>query len=185
MNNLIVQLDLIASSDVDIFTMSLIGFLFPVTFHQFKYIWALTHTHTHKMTNRQEVEQELRNQFKELQLAVLESKKKIRQMDAQLDMLGKGSLRSKLVRNEITSIVDDVRLYQSLGRMFYLQDKKQIVDTLDKVQEEREQNSKQLQDNKNFLEKSMKDKENSLREFINQNIRAVPVSGAADASSSS
>lgn len=130
------------------------------------------------MANRQQVEQELRNQFKELQLSVLESKEKMRQMDGQLELLSKGNLRSKLVRNEISSVGDDVRLYQSLGRMFYLQDKQQVLDTIDKAQQEREQNSKRLQDNKIYLEKSVKDKENNLREFINQNIRTVSPSSS-------
>jgi prefoldin subunit 1 len=130
---------------------------------------------------RSEVEEELRNQFRDLQLAVLDGKEKMRQIDVQLEVLSKDALRNKLVRNEIGPIEEDTRLYQSLGRMFYLQSKTQIIESLKKGEAECEEGSKLLQDNKTYLEKGMKDKENNLREFINHNVRTMPVASGPTA----
>lgn len=127
---------------------------------------------------RSEVEEELRNQFRDLQVAVLDRQKKIRQIEAQLDFINKESLRNKLVRDEISGLDEDTRLYRSWGRMFYLQSKQQVLESIESKQKEREETTKELIDNKAYLEKGVKDKENNLREFINQNLRPAPASKA-------
>merc|ERR1712244_74454 len=75
---------------------------------------------------------------------------------------------TELTGAEIKSLPEETRLYESVGRMFMLSTRAEITDALDKKQENCKEKIKNLEANKTYLERSMKDSENSLRELVAQ-----------------
>ena len=73
-----------------------------------------------------------------------------------------------MTADEIKSLPEETRLYESVGRMFILSTRSGITDTLDKKQEKLNEEIKNLEAKKTYLEKSLKDSENSLRELVAQ-----------------
>jgi prefoldin subunit 1 len=61
---------------------------------------------------------------------------------------------------------DQTPVYESVGRMFLLSSKSDIKTQLDGKQETCKDKIKTLEGNKNYLEKNIKESENSLRELI-------------------
>lgn len=60
------------------------------------------------------------------------------------------------------------KMYDTIGRMFMLSPKDQIISDLKKEQDAAEEKIKGLENSKAFLERSMKDAENNLREMVQQ-----------------
>ena len=60
------------------------------------------------------------------------------------------------------------RLYESVGRMFLLSSSSEVTDMLTKKQDVSKEKITNLEANKTYLERSMKDSENSLRELVAQ-----------------
>ena len=114
------------------------------------------------------VDMELRRAFQELQLQVIDSREKIRQMDVQIELSKRSAQHSKLTQNEIKSLPDGVNVYESVGRMFVKRNIHQISQLLDGKIKTNEDKIKSLESSKSYLETSVKESENNLRELINQ-----------------
>ena len=59
-------------------------------------------------------------------------------------------------------------MYESVGRMFLLSSSSEVTDMLTKKQDVSKEKITNLEANKTYLERSMKDSENSLRELVAQ-----------------
>jgi prefoldin subunit 1 len=57
-------------------------------------------------------------------------------------------------------------MYEGVGRMFVLSEKKRVMQGLEDKCKQCEAKISSLEKNKEYLEKSLKDSENSLRELI-------------------
>lgn len=69
---------------------------------------------------------------------------------------------------EISSLEEGTKTYESVGRMFVLTPITQVKENLQKKQTQSEEKIKVLVNNKTYLENSLKDATNSLRELVQQ-----------------
>lgn len=109
---------------------------------------------------------ELKRAFVELQSKMMESQQKMKMSDLQIENLKRTIMHSQLTSQEITALPDETRVYESVGRMFLLSDKPEVRQRLEKKQESCSEKIKTLEANKEYLERNVKESENSLRELI-------------------
>ncbi|KAJ0169516.1 hypothetical protein K1T71_015103 [Dendrolimus kikuchii] len=120
------------------------------------------------MSQPQPVDLELKKAFMELQVKMVDTSKKIRNLDAQLDVLKRLLEFSELAENEMKKLPNDTKTYESVGRMFLLKDLEEIKSNLKDRQSKLKKNSSDLENSKEYLEKNLKDSENNLREMVQQ-----------------
>ncbi|XP_054161636.1 prefoldin subunit 1-like [Oppia nitens] len=113
------------------------------------------------------VDMELKKAFQELQVQVIETRNKVKQIDVQLDGLKRSSQHSKITIQELNGLPDDTKMYESIGRMFVLRDKSTINQLLDQRITGNEEKCQQLMANKSYNDNKVKESENNLRELIN------------------
>lgn len=114
------------------------------------------------------VDLELKKAFKELQQKMLETTQQLKVADARIDVLKQGMRHTQLTGKELSSMPPDTKMYQGVGRMFVLTDVNEIKTSLEKKHESYSLKIKQLENNKTYLERNLKDSENNLREMIQQ-----------------
>ncbi len=71
-----------------------------------------------------------------------------------------------MLLQEISSLPEGTPVYESVGRMFLLSTKEDINTQLGGRQDNCKDKIKTLEGNKTYLEKSLKESENGLRELI-------------------
>ena len=109
---------------------------------------------------------ELKRAFGELQHKMVETQQRMKVSDLQIENLKRTITHSQLTAQEIGSLPDQTPVYESVGRMFLLSNKDDIDKMLDRKQDTCKEKIKNLESNKKYLEKSIKESENSLRELI-------------------
>lgn len=70
--------------------------------------------------------------------------------------------------SEITSLDQNTRTYESVGRMFILTPLDEVKKNLKTKQETAEEKIKALENNKSYLERNLKEAENNIREMVQQ-----------------
>nr|ALS04453.1 prefoldin subunit 1 [Acartia pacifica] len=111
---------------------------------------------------------ELKKAFTELQMKMIESKQKIKLTDMQVDSLKRQIAHAMLTDQEIGALPEGTKVYESVGRMFLLSDIKTVREGLDAKQGVCKDKIKNLESSKTYLEGSIKESENNLRELITQ-----------------
>lgn len=104
--------------------------------------------------------------FQELQVKMVTSTQQIKVSDAQIDQLKRSIKHSELVEHEIGALPDSTRLYEGVGRMFILQPHDSIKKNLANKKKGAEEKIKNLETSKSYLEKSIKESEDNLRELV-------------------
>jgi len=104
--------------------------------------------------------------FQELQIKLGGTQQQLRVNDAQIEGLKRQNKHSSLVKTDISSLPDSTNTYQSVGRMFVLAPKHEVLKTLDSKTKSNDEKIKNIEKQKEYLTKSMKDAENNLREMI-------------------
>lgn len=117
------------------------------------------------------VDLELKKHFEELQAQVVDTRVKMKQIDVQMDAQKKLITHSTITKSEIVGLPEDVRAYESLGRMFVLRKKSEIEEMLDSKITTGTDRMHSLETNKKYLETSLKERENSLRELVSQKLQ--------------
>lgn len=69
---------------------------------------------------------------------------------------------------EIVSLESGTKTYDSVGRMFLLTPLNEINEGLKDKQSAADEKIRKLENNKSYLERSLKDAENNLREMVQQ-----------------
>merc|ERR1711971_183855 len=111
---------------------------------------------------------ELRRAFVELQSKMVDAKQKMKMADLQVENFKRSITHTELTGAEIKSLPEETRLYESVGRMFMLSSRSEITGALDTKQENCKEKIENLEANKTYLDRSLKDSENSLRELVAQ-----------------
>ncbi|XP_053203050.1 uncharacterized protein LOC128387800 [Panonychus citri] len=114
------------------------------------------------------VDLELKKHFKELQMKVGETRGKMRQIDTTIDILNRSSQRYRLTLSEVKNLPESITTYQSIGRMFVKTKKDEIESDLSDAIKSNTDKCQELEKNKVYLGKSLKEKEDSIRELISQ-----------------
>lgn len=111
---------------------------------------------------------ELRRAFVELQGKMVDTKQKMKMADLQIENQKRSITHTELTGSELKALPEETRLYESVGRMFMLGTRSDIESMLEKKQDNAKDKIKNLESNKTYLERSLKDSENSLRELVAQ-----------------
>ncbi|XP_062568758.1 prefoldin subunit 1-like [Saccostrea cucullata] len=113
-----------------------------------------------------QVDLELKKAFQELQTKMIATTQQIKLSDAQIDQLKRSIKHSELVEHEIGALPQTTRLYEGVGRMFILQPKDDIKQNLTNKKKAAEEKIKNFETSKSYLEKSIKESEDNLRELV-------------------
>ena len=120
------------------------------------------------MADKKGRDMELHKAFMELQSKMLDAKQKMKMADMQIENLKRSITHTELTSSELKSLPENTRLYESVGRMFILSSRSEVTNTLEKKKESNNEKIKNLEANKTYLDRSVKDSENSLRELVAQ-----------------
>ncbi|KAM8948803.1 prefoldin subunit 1-like [Lycaon pictus] len=112
------------------------------------------------------VDLELKKAFTELQAKVIDTQQKVKLADIQIEQLNTTKKHAHLIDTEIMTLVDETNMYESVGRMFILQSKEVIHSQLLEKQKIAEEKIKELEQKKSYLERSVKEAEDNIREML-------------------
>ncbi|CAL8307561.1 prefoldin subunit 1 [Gadus morhua] len=112
------------------------------------------------------VNQELKKAFSELQVKMIDRQQKVKLADLQIEQLNRMKKHSNLTHTEITGLPPNTRMYEGVGRMFILQSKEEINDQLTDKQKTADTKIKELEQKKTYLERSVKEAEDNIREML-------------------
>lgn len=97
---------------------------------------------------------------------MIDTQQKVKLADLQIDQLTRVQQLAKLTRAEIATVPDNTRLYEGVGRMFVLQSKEEINNQLMDKQKTTDEKIKELEQKKVYLERSVKEAEDNIREML-------------------
>lgn len=109
---------------------------------------------------------ELKKAFAELHEKVIDTRQKLKLSDVQIETLRRTKQRAELTQVELKTLPEKTRTFESVGRMFLLQDIDSIKTDLDKRTKTAEEKIKTLENNKQYLQRSLKESENNIREMV-------------------
>ena len=111
-------------------------------------------------------DEELKKAFAELHDKVIDTRMKLKFSDIQIETLRRTMQRAELTQIELRGLPTETKTYESIGRMFLLQDIDTIKKDLKKRTETANEKIKVLENNKNYLQRSLKESENNIREMV-------------------
>lgn len=103
-----------------------------------------------------------------MQINKIESSKKLRFIDYQVENLRKSKARYDITEAEIITLPPETNVYTAVGRMFVLSS---LPETLSDIKQQKEKVNDMLdqcEKNKEFLVSNLKSQEESLRELVMQ-----------------
>uniref|UniRef100_A0A673TE24 Prefoldin subunit 1 n=1 Tax=Suricata suricatta TaxID=37032 RepID=A0A673TE24_SURSU len=112
------------------------------------------------------VDLELKKAFTELQAKVIDTQQKVKLADIQIEQLNRTKKHAHLTDTEIMTLIDETNMYEGVGRMFILQSKEVIHNQLLEKQKIAEEKIKELEQKKSYLERSVKEAEDNIREML-------------------
>ncbi|XP_037126239.1 prefoldin subunit 1 isoform X1 [Syngnathus acus] len=112
------------------------------------------------------VDLELKKAFSELQVKMIDTQQKVKLADLQIEQLTHVQKHANLTHAEINTLTDSTRMYEGVGRMFILQSKDDITQQLKVKQKTAEEKIKELEQKKVYLERSVKEAEDNIREML-------------------
>ena len=98
-----------------------------------------------------QVDLELKKAFEEMQVKMVQTKSQMKLITTQTDALKRQIQHSKLTEAEIGALADDVRMYEGIGRMFVLSDKKKILANLEEKAKTCDAKLKSFEKSKEYL----------------------------------
>ncbi|XP_003744425.1 prefoldin subunit 1 [Galendromus occidentalis] len=125
------------------------------------------------MASPTQPDMELKKAVKELKQKMIESRRKMNIAEMQVNQHKVLVQKNALIKNVISSYPDESRMFESVGRMFMLSNKKDSLTRLDERSKLAREKIETLEGNQKYLEKSLKDSENNLREMIASKKAAV------------
>ncbi|VVC96962.1 prefoldin subunit 1 [Leptidea sinapis] len=114
------------------------------------------------------VDLELKKAFGELHVKVLNTSKKIQMIDTQLEVFEQVMRHVEITQGEIGAMPPDTRIYDSVGRMFLLTDMEVVKTNLVNKLNHFSSRITELEENKNYLEKNLKESQDNIREMVEQ-----------------
>ncbi|KAJ8348379.1 hypothetical protein SKAU_G00269680 [Synaphobranchus kaupii] len=112
------------------------------------------------------IDLELKKAFAELQAKMIDTQQKVKLADLQIEQLSRVKKHANLTNAEIATLSESTRMYEGVGRMFILQSKDDINRQLIEKQKTADEKIKELEQKKTYLERSVKDAEDNIREML-------------------
>ncbi|XP_008550023.1 prefoldin subunit 1 [Microplitis demolitor] len=113
-------------------------------------------------------DEELVKAFSELQEKVTDTAQKIKLADLQIDSLKRSKQRSELTIAEVANLPANTKTYESVGRMFLLDDIASIKSGLQTRIKNADEKISTLENNKTKLTQSLQESKDSIREMVQQ-----------------
>lgn len=98
----------------------------------------------------------------------IESTKKIRILDVQIDTLKKQKQRFELTSKEVENLTESAKVYAAVGRMFVMSSVPEIKDELKHKQEKVEKVIETCDKSKGVLIQNLQDQESNLRDLVSK-----------------
>ncbi|GIL44173.1 hypothetical protein Vafri_1702 [Volvox africanus] len=117
-------------------------------------------------------------EFNELQDKVMMQAELHHRVQQQERMLGVQRQRSSLTKQELEKMPDQTTMYKSIGRAYFCSPKTEVLKELDEKVAQLDADSKSLREQRDTVEKKMKDTEAQLRELLGQSPALVRRLGA-------
>ncbi|XP_013191461.1 prefoldin subunit 1 [Amyelois transitella] len=114
------------------------------------------------------VDLELKKAFFELQVKMVETSKKIKDIDTQISVLKRYMQHVDITQHEISTLPPGTKTYESVGRMFLLTDLDEVKSNLKNRESQLTSRTKELEGTKHYLEKNLKESEDNIREMVQQ-----------------
>lgn len=111
-------------------------------------------------------DQELRKAFQELQGKMIETTQRMKLAEGQIMQLRRNITHARLTDQELASLPPETRTYESVGRMFVLQPVSYIRKELEEKLQSNEEKIKNIEANKEYLQRSVKEQEDNIREML-------------------
>eukprot|EP00111_Clytia_hemisphaerica_P008551 TCONS_00024976-protein len=111
-------------------------------------------------------DEDLKKAFQELQVKVITTTQQVKLAEAQIAQLTRNITHAKLTDQELSTLPEDTRTYQAVGRMFMLEPISDVRANLKKKIKDGEEKIKTIETSKGHLQKSVKDQENNIREML-------------------
>nr|CAG4635224.1 EOG090X0LK7 [Alona affinis] len=99
---------------------------------------------------------------------MVETSQKLKLADMQIETLKRNMIHAQLTDKEISQLPAETKTYESVGRMFILKDCTETRKNLENKVKTCEEKIKTLEGSKGYLERSLKESENNIREMIQQ-----------------
>lgn len=112
------------------------------------------------------VDLELKKAFITLQVKMIETSKKIHEIDSEINAVERVIKQVTVNSRGLSELPDGTRTYEAVGRIFLLQDMGKLKNKFEEREEELKLRVKDLKDNKEYLEKNLKESENNIREMV-------------------
>ncbi|KAM4705348.1 prefoldin subunit 1 [Rhinophrynus dorsalis] len=112
------------------------------------------------------VDLELKKAFTELQAKVIDTQQKVKLADLQIEQFNRTKKHAHLTNLEIQSLSDATPMYEGVGRMFVFHPKEKILSQLLNKQKVADEKIAELEQKKSYLERSVKDAEDNIREML-------------------
>ncbi|KOB69660.1 Prefoldin subunit 1 [Operophtera brumata] len=112
------------------------------------------------------VDLELKKAFLELQVKMIETSKKIHDIDTEKVALSRLLEQVQLNSLGMASVTEGTKTYEAVGRMFLKRDVEKLRKRFDDRKVELGVLIKDLADNKEYLEKNLKESEDNIREMV-------------------
>ncbi|KAK0174626.1 hypothetical protein PV327_010382 [Microctonus hyperodae] len=113
-------------------------------------------------------DEELKKAFSELQEKMIDTTQKLKLADIQIDSLKRSKQRAELTITEIAGLDNKTKTYESVGRMFLLDDIASIKSGLESRMKTADEKIASLENNKSYLERNLKESKNNIREMVQQ-----------------
>ncbi|EDO46608.1 predicted protein, partial [Nematostella vectensis] len=104
--------------------------------------------------------------FQELQLKVIDTTQRVKVAEAQIEQLKRTNQHAKLTDQELSTLPLDTNTYEAVGRMFVLQPVTDVRSTIAEKVKANEEKIKTIEGTKDYLQKSVKEQENNIREML-------------------
>lgn len=97
---------------------------------------------------------------------MIDTQQKVKLADLQIEQLTRTKKHAQLTSIEIKSFPDATLMYEGVGRMFVLQTKENIGSQLLNKQNVADEKIAELEEKKAYLERSVKNAEDNIREML-------------------
>ena len=111
-------------------------------------------------------DEELKKAFAELHEKVIDTRQKLKFADMQIENLRRSKQRAELTQVELKTLPSETKTFESVGRMFLLQNVGTIKTDLEKGIKTADEKIKTLENNKAYLQKNLKESEDNIREMV-------------------
>ncbi|XP_063974534.1 prefoldin subunit 1 [Diachasmimorpha longicaudata] len=113
-------------------------------------------------------DEELKKAFAELQEKMVDTTQKLKLADIQIESLKRTKQHAELTIKEIATLPNATKTYESVGRMFLLDDIDNIKAGLKTRMTTANEKITTFENNKTYLERDLKESKNNLREMVQQ-----------------